>query len=48
MNPLFIVRGLLRRVLHQYMALSADNRRFAVLMLLWVLAMLASMAAGQM
>lgn len=48
MNPFFIVRGLLRRVLQQYMALSADTRRFAALMLLWVLAMLASMAAGQM
>lgn len=48
MYPFFIVRGLLRRVLQQYMALSADSRRFAALMLLWVLAMLASMAAGQM
>lgn len=48
MNPFFIVRRLLRHVLAQYMALSADTRRFAVLMLLWVLAMLVSMAVGPM
>lgn len=48
MNPFIIIRSLLSRMLQQYMALSADTRRFAALMALWVLAMLASLAAGPM
>ena len=46
MNPLLILRRLLPRLQRHLLALSGDSKRFLLLFLLWLLAMVASLLAG--